>query len=363
MKVNLDRREVMSEYKNAVEVTIDKDITGHLFVEVKALIESSKTRVAHYVNSSLVVLYWRIGKKIHTGILNEERADYGDEIIKNLAGQLKNFYGRGFDARALFRMVRFAKYFPDENIVATLSPLLSWSHFIELSAFDDPLKRDFYTEICRLEHWSVRELRKKIDGMLYERTGISHKPEAVIQESLRYLKKNEFCSDVVFKDPYILDFLSLPVSYSERDLENAILDDLSQFLQELGTDFCFIARQKRMVIDNEDFYLDLLFYHRGLASLVAIDLKLGRFAAAHKGQMELYLRWLNKYERRANEKEPLGLVLCAKKQQEHVELLELGKSGIHVAEYLTQLPAREVLEEKLKLAVSVAQERHGAKGL
>lgn len=333
-------------------------INTPLLQEITQLIESAKQTVARKVNSSLVLLYWQIGHSIHREILKEDRAEYGERIIKQLAQTLNEQYGRGFDARSLFRMVRFVRCFQDRAIVVTLSPLLSWSHFIELLAFDDPLKRQFYAEMCRLEHWSVRELRKKMDGLLYERTAISQKPEEMIQQNLQTLQnKNKISQELVFRDPYILDFLDLPKSFSENNLEDAILDELCRFLQELGSDFCFIGRQKRISIDNEDYYIDLLTFHRGLSRLVAIELKLGKFTASHKGQMELYLRWLNKYERKAGEKEPLGLVLCAEKTQEHIELLELGKSGIHVAQYLTELPSREVLENRLKKAINLAHER------
>jgi predicted nuclease of restriction endonuclease-like (RecB) superfamily len=255
--------------------------------------------------------------------------------------------------------VRFAKLFPEKEIVATLSPLLSWSHFRELISLEEPLKRNFYTEMCRLEHWSVRDLRKKIDGLLFERTAISKNPDGLIKKELENLQtKNQLTPILVFRDPYILDFLDLPTDFSEKTLENAILDELCRFLQEIGTDFCFIGRQKRITVDNEDYYIDLLTYHRGLARLVAIELKLGKFTAANKGQMELYLKWLDKYERRAGENKPLGLILCADKNKEHVELLELDKSGIHVAQYLTELPALEVLEEKLRIAIITAKEKH-----
>lgn len=329
-----------------------------LITEISVLIENAKNKAVQYVNSSLVILYWRIGQTIHREILKEERAEYGEKIIKQLAKHLIAKYGKGFNDTNLFRMLRFFGRFPDERIVATLSPLLSWSHFVELMAFEDPLKRQFYTEICRIEHWSVRELRKKISGMLYERTVISHQPEKAIQQDLKTLQeKNEITQELVFRDPYILDFLALPATFSENNLENAILDDLCKFLQELGNDFCFIGRQKRITIDNDDYYIDLLMFHRSLCRLVAIELKLGKFNAKHKGQMELYLRWLNKYERKNNEGEPIGLILCAEKKEEHVELLELNKSGIHVAEYLTELPSKELLEIRLRKAVSIAQER------
>ncbi len=334
-------------------------VASKLFSEISQLIETAQKRVAQKVNASLVQLYWQIGVRINTEILSDKRAEYGKQIIKQLAQQLNQRYGRGFNERSLFRMVRFAKQFSDKEIVVTLSPLLSWSHFIELIAFDDPLKQQFYTGMCRLERWSVRELRKKIDGMLYERTGISKEPEKLITQELNNLQfNNQFSQSLVFRDPYILDFLKLPTNYSEKTLEDAILDELCLFLQEIGTDFCFIGRQKRITVDNEDYYIDLLTYHRGLSRLVAIELKLGRFTAAHKGQIELYLKWLDKHERRPGENKPLGLILCANKNEEHIELLELNKSGIHVAQYLTELPERAMLEEKLRFAIASGKQKH-----
>ncbi len=256
-------------------------------------------------------------------------------------------------------MVKFAKMYDDEKIVATLSPLFSWSKFIELIAIEDPLKRQFYSEMCHLENWSVRILRQKISGLLYERTAISHKPEELIKEELaKFHKTKNLTEDLVFRDPYILEFLNLPTNFSEKNLETAILNDFSKFLQELGTDFCFIARQKRITIDNEDYYIDLLMYHRGLRKLIAIELKLDAFKASYKGQMELYLRWLDKYERRPGENTPMGLILCTSKNKEHVELLELDKSGIHVAQYLTELPPKDILEARLHAVIKVARENY-----
>ncbi|OGT41484.1 MAG: cytoplasmic protein [Gammaproteobacteria bacterium RIFCSPHIGHO2_12_FULL_40_19] len=344
--------------KKPEKLIAEKKHPENLHEDISTLIESTKSQMFHQVNSSMVMLYWKIGHRIHLEVLKEERAEYGEQVIKELGKTLMLKYGRGFGARNLFKMVQFSKYYPDENIVPTLSAQLSWSHFIELIVIDDPLKCQFYTELCRLELWSVRELRKKIDGMLYERTAISHRPDKVIKNDLDTLKqKSEISQDLVFRDPYILDFLSLPTSYSENDLEDAILNDLCLFLQELGNDFCFIGRQKRITIDHEDYYIDLLMYHRGLRRIICIDLKLGRFEAGHKGQMELYLRWLNKYERKNGEEAPLGLILCAEKKHGHIELLELDKSGIHVAQYLTQLPPKEILEMRLNKAIEIAKER------
>lgn len=332
---------------------------ANLYQVISTLIEKVKKNVAQQVNSSLVMLYWEIGQELHQEVLKEQRAEYGDQVIKQLAKELAIQYGQGFNARSLFRMTRFARFYPDRESIIKLSTQLSWSHFIELITLEDVLKRQFYTEMCRLGHWSVRELRKKLDGMLYERTAVSRQPELVVEQDLNNLQKqNVLTEDLVFRDPYILDFLKLPSNYSEADLESAIIDELSKFLQELGMDFCFVARQKRIIIDNEDFYIDLLMYHRGLRRLIVIDLKLGKFQAGYKGQMELYLRWLDKYERKPNEEQPLGLILCAEKQKEHIELLELSKSGIHVAQYLTELPDRNVLEEKLQQAIRIAHEKH-----
>lgn len=350
------KKEIISS-KN-YELHTDQSVTT-LLSELANIIESAKSQVAIYANASLVMLNWHIGRRINRDILQEERAGYGEKIIKHLSKELILRYGNGFHQRSLLRMVKFAKIYDDEQIVTTLSSLLSWSKFIELTAIDDPLKREFYTEMCRLENWSVRTLREKVSGLLFERTAISHKPEEMIKQELTTFRQTkQLTQDMVFRDPYILDFLDLPANFSEATLEGAILDDLSKFLQELGSDFCFIARQKRITIDNEDYYIDLLMYHRGLRRLIAIDLKLDTFKAAHKGQMELYLRWLDKYERRANEEQPMGMVLCTGKNKEHIELLELGASGIHVAEYLTALPPKDILEARLNAVIKVARESY-----
>jgi len=336
--------------------------TSELIGELRHLIEASRFRVASAVNSELVLLYWRVGRRIRVELLNEERASYGDQIVTTLSARLVPDYGRGFGRRNLYRMMRFAEFFSDEGIVTTLSARLTWSHFVELLLVEDPLARDFYVEMCRLERWSVRTLRARIDGMLFERTALSKKPEALIREELDALRREDrLTPDLVFRDPYVLDFLGLKDTWSERDLEAAILRELEAFILELGSDFCFVARQKRIVIDGEDHFLDLLFYHRGLRRLIAVELKLGRFRAADKGQVELYLRWLDRHERRSGEEAPLGLILCADKGQQLIELLELEASGIHVAEYLTELPPRELIERKLLDAIRIARERPGAR--
>jgi predicted nuclease of restriction endonuclease-like (RecB) superfamily len=333
-----------------------------LLGDLQSLIESARVRVAVGVNAEMVLLYWDIGERIQKEILKDERAEYGKQVINGLSDQLSLQYGRGFTRANLFHMIHFVDAFPDRNIVYTLCRQLSWSHFRSIIYIEDSLAREFYIEMCRLERWSVRTLLAKIQGMLFERTALSKKPEELARKELAALRdEDRMTPDLVFKSPYFLEFLGLSDTFSEKDLENSILRELEMFILELGTDFSFVARQKRISVDNEDYYIDLLFYHRKLRRLVAIDLKLGKFKAADKGQMELYLRWLDKYDRQAGEEPPIGLILCAGSSVGHVELLELEASSIRVAEYLTELPPREVLEQKLKAAVAIARARLAAR--
>src|SRR5271166_5729278 len=330
-----------------------------LLGDLRVLIEAAREQIARVVNSALVGLYWNIGIRIRQDILREKRAGYGEEIVATLSRQLTAEFGRGYTEKGLRRMIQFAESFPDEENVAALSRELSWSHFVELIPLEDRLKRDFYTEMCRVERWSVRTLRHKVAHLLYERTALSKKPDEVIARDIAALRdEDRITPDLVFRDPYFLDFLGLTAgTYCEKDVEAAILRELEAFILELGTDFAFVARQKRISVDSVDYYLDLLFYHRRLRRLVAVELKIEKFEAAHKGQMELYLRWLEKYETRPGEEPPLGLILCADKSEEHVELLQLDKSGIRVAQYLTELPSCELLEKTLHNSIRRARER------
>ncbi len=333
--------------------------TAQLLGDLTQLIESTRQRVARTVNSELVLMYWKIGARIRQEILGEERAVYGEQIVSTVSRQLTAACGSGFSRQNLFHTIRFAEAWPSETEAAELARHMGWSHFKEILYLENPLQRKFYAEMCRLERWSVRTLRDRVRSMLFERTAISRRPEALIRQELEQLRESDRLSpDLVFRDPYFLDFLGLADTFSERNLETAILRDIERFLLEIGTDFGFLARQKRMTIGGQDYYLDLLFYHRGLARLVAIELKLGRFEAAYKGQMELYLRWLDKHERHADsENAPIGLILCAEKNEEQIELLQLNEGEIRVAEYLTALPARAVLEAKLHDAVQRARAR------
>ncbi|HOZ46559.1 MAG TPA: PDDEXK nuclease domain-containing protein [Candidatus Hydrogenedentes bacterium] len=337
-------------------------VSTKLFGDIRVMIEETRSAVAATVNAGLTMLYWRIGGRITEEILGGKRAGYGKQILATLSQELARDYGDGFSYSALTRMIKFTECFPDPEIVATLSRQLSWSHFRELLPLDRPLQREFYAEMCRVERWSVRTLRQKIASMLYERTALSRQPEAVAKAELQKLRdEDRMTPDLVFRDPYLLDFLGLKGAYQEKDLEAAILSELEAFIMELGASFAFVARQKRISVDDDDYYLDLLFFHRDLRRLVAIELKLDKFRPGHKGQMELYLRWLDKHERKPDEEVPLGIILCAGKNTEQIELLELGRSGIHVAQYLTELPPKDVLRQKLHDAIArsrLAVENH-----
>ncbi|PIS02279.1 MAG: hypothetical protein COT85_05785 [Chlamydiae bacterium CG10_big_fil_rev_8_21_14_0_10_42_34] len=329
-----------------------------LLEELRQVIDQTRRFIAMTVNSALTTAFWKVGERIRKETLQEGRADYGKEIVVTLSRQLVADYGNSFTDKNLRRMIQFSELFPNEQIVVTLSRQLSWSHFVTLLPIKDSIKRDFYAEMCRIEKWNVRTLRAKIDSMLFERTALSKKPASLIDAEIALLRKEDRLSpDLVFRDPYLLEFLNLNDRYMEKDLEDAIMRELEQFLLEFGVGFTFMARQKRIVVDNIDFHLDLLFFHRRLRRLVAVELKVGDFKPEYKGQMELYLRWLDKYERQPNEEAPIGLILCTGKNHECIELLELDKAGIHIAEYLTALPSKETLRQQLQRASQKARRR------
>lgn len=329
-----------------------------LMGDIRALIEQSRQQLISTVNSTLTRLYWNIGQRINREILQGERAAYGEQMVLALSKQLEAEFGRGFSSKNLRHMLRFAEVYPEFEIVSAARRQLSWTHFRTLIYIDDPVKRDFYLQMCQQEGWSTRILQQRLDSQLFERTALSKQPDALLEQELASLRQTgDLTPALLLKDPYVLDFLGLNDRYLEKDLEDAILRELEQFLLELGAGFSFVARQKRIQLDNDDFYIDLLFYNRRLKRLVAIDLKLGDFKAEYKGQMELYLRWLAKYEQEAGEAPPLGIILCSGKKQEQIELLELDASGIHVAEYLTELPPKEILQAKLHQAIANSRER------
>jgi len=329
-----------------------------LLKDLQSLIESSRAKTAIAINVEIASLYWHVGARINEDVLANERAEYGKEVLAGVSKELSLKFGKGWGVKHLRHCMKLAEIYPESEIVYALSRQLSWTHLRTLMYIDDPLKRDFYTELAKREQWNTRLLRDRVNSMLFERTAISKKPEEVIANELTLLKdEGRMTPDIVFRDPYLLDYLGLNDTYSEGDLENAILVELQNFIIELGSDFAFLARQKRMMIDDRDYYLDLLFVHRRLQCLVAIELKLGEFEAAHKGQMELYLRWLERHEMVEGENPPIGLILCSGKSTEHVELMGLDESNIRVAEYLTKLPDIKLLEAKLRQSIDIAKSR------
>ena len=318
-----------------------------LLKELVVLIESSKKRVNRTVNGELNLLFWHIGKRINEEILQNNRAEYGKKVVPKIAEKLTAKYGRNFEQKNLRRMMQFANVIKEYEIVEPVARQLTWSHILLLIPLREVNAQLFYANRAIEENWSKRELRKQIELKAFERTEIAN-----IQ-----LKSESNDLLNTFKDPYVLDFLNLKSSFIENDLELAILKDLESFILELGKGFAFMERQKRIIIDGEDFYLDLLFYNRNLKRLVAIELKLGKFQAQFKGQMELYLKWLNRYEKAEDEKEPIGLILCAESNKEQIELLEMHKDGIMVAEYWTVMPPKKELEQKLHLLLREAKDR------
>lgn len=317
-----------------------------LFNQISALIEQSKVQVLTQVNSAMTLLFWQIGKRINEFVLENKRAEYGKQIVVTVSRQLEMLYGRNFEEKNLRRMIQFSEAFTEPEKVVTLSRLLSWSHILTLLPLKKEDQRLFYVQKVVQEQLGVRELRKQIQQKSYERTTIAN---SQLPDAKHHLSGN-------FKDPYLFDFLNLSEGYLENDLETAILKELEKFILEVGKGFAFVERQKRMIIDGEDYYLDLLFFNRKLKRLVAIELKIGKFHARHKGQMELYLKWLNKHERQEGEEAPVGLILCAETSREQVELLEMHKDGIMVAEYWTELPSRKELEKRLHKAYLEAKE-------
>ena len=333
--------------------------TQSLIQDLRQIIEQARGHVAATANYAQTMMYWHIGERINREILGNQRAEYGKQIVSAVSTQLQAEYGKkGFEPRSIWRMMQFAQEFPDEQIVATVSTQLSWSHVIEILPLKDNIQREFYLTLAASEKWKVRQLRKEIDGMLFERTAIASKPDELVKKELSTLRDDNVMSpDLVFKSPYFLEFTGLKGMYSEKSLEDSLIAHLEQFIVELGNGFSFVARQKRMIIDGEDFYLDLLFYHRRLHRLIAIDLKLGSFKAQYKGQMELYLRWLEANEMEPGEETPLGLLLCTEGSEEQIELLQLDKSGIKVAQYMTELPPRDVLMRQIQKSLEAAKAR------
>lgn len=329
-----------------------------LFNDVCLIIDQARRHVATYVNVEACLMNWHVGKRIKEDVLYNQRAEYGKQILRNLSVKLTERYGTGWGTEKLKHCVRSAYLFSEDDIMYAARTQLTWTHLRSLMSLKDSLERQFYMEMCRIEHWDTRTLDEKIDSQLYQRTAISQRPEEVIRRELKELREEDTLNpDIVFRSTYFLDMLGLPDVFSEKDLENSILNQLLEFIKELGSDFTFVDRQKRITVDSEDYFIDLLFFHRGLRRLVAIDLKLGKFKPAYEGQMRLYLRYLNKNDRKPWEEEPIGLILCSEGNTEHIQYFMLDDdSDIRVAQYYTELPSKELLADRLQRAIAIARE-------
>lgn len=330
-----------------------------LYTDVCAIISEARRHVATYVNEEACLMNWRVGKRIKEEVLLNKRAEYGKQVLINLAKRLTEQFGVGWGHKKLLHCLRAAETFTEEEIVSAARRQLTWTHLKSCMYISNELERKFYMEMCRIEHWDTRTLSEKIDSQLFQRTAISQRPEEVIRHELAGLEEADLLHpDVVFRSTYVLDMLGLPDIYTEKDLEDSILNSLVEFIHELGSDFTFVDRQKRITVDSEDYYIDLLFFHRSLRRLVAIDLKLGKFKPAYEGQMRLYLRYLNANERKEWEEEPIGLILCSEGNTEHIQYLMMDeKSDIRVAQYFTQLPDQKLLADKLQRAIAIAREK------
>ena len=332
---------------NDLELIAPDNERDSVFNRVAAIIEQTRTAVAAYANASLTLMNWQIGHLVDVEVLRGQRAADSQKVVASLAQQLTNRFGQGFDRTNLYRMIRFAQLFPDRELVASLAQQVSWTHFRELLPLASDEARAFYTQETIARNLSVRELRNAIGRKAYERRNIADSqipPGSAVPLD-------------AFRDPMLLDILGLKDTYQERDLEEAIIRELEPFLLEAGRGWAFIARQKRMTVDGDDFSLDLLFYSRPLRRLVAVELKIGKFKPSFKGQMDLYLKWLDRYERQPGEESPIGLILCTEASREQVELLEMHRDGIVVAEYWTALPPKEELEARIRAIYRNAQER------
>lgn len=334
-----------------------------LYNDLCGIIDDVRGRIATYVNTGICLTNWYVGKRIKEDVLYNQRADYGKQVLKNIAKQLVNKYGSGWGYEKLKHCVRSAYLFSEDEIRYATSTQLNWTHLRILMAVSDNLARQFYMEMCNIERWSTRTLEEKIDEQLYERTAISRRPEEVIKQELQKVRETHaVVPDLVFRSSYFLDMLGLPDMFSEEELETAVLNQVEEFMHELGSDFTLVERQKRITVDAVDYKMDLVFFHRTLRRFVVVDLKLGKFKPSYEGQMLLYLRYLNKNERHDWEESPIGIILCSEGNTEHIEYLMLDESSpIKVAQYYTQLPDKKVLAERLQRAIAIAKEYQAEK--
>jgi predicted nuclease of restriction endonuclease-like (RecB) superfamily len=314
--------------------------------DLRAIIVQGRGRAAAAVNAAVVHTYWQIGERIVREEQGATRSAYGEGGLARLGVILSREFGRGFAERSLQNMRQFYLAYPNAS---TLRTELGWSHYRTLMRLADA-QRGFYEQVAAAGRWSSRELEKQINSLLYERTALSRKPEQLL--GALPTGETSLAPHVdAFKDPYILDFLDLQDTFSEQDLEAALIHNMEKFLLELGTGFYFGGRQKRITIGDEDFYIDLVFWHRTLKCQVVIDLKIGALSPADIAQMQLYLRWVRKYDLMEGENEPIGLILCGSRNEQVIELLladsdRPNEERIKIAHYLL-LNSEEAIKQRL----------------
>jgi predicted nuclease of restriction endonuclease-like (RecB) superfamily len=320
---------------------VNFNYTAALVQDIERLIHSA----AHPMPAYNPTLYWQIGHLLIRHALDPCRVEYASQIVADVSWELVTRRGAEYTKKSLDQMIRFATAFPEERTVRALSTQLSWSHFKRLSNIPSPHKRDYYTWMCHIEGWSTGALADKVSGMVYERSSLSAEPEECIRRQLTALgQTGEVTPALVLRDLYRLDFLDLAETFSERELEAAIMRELERFIDELGVGFTFVGRQRRNPCYRRASYIDLLFYNRHLRRLVAVELKIGEFKLADLGQVSYYLGWLDRHVRHPVERPPFGIILCTGKRRDLTEYLDLEECQIHVAEYQTRLPARSMLK-------------------
>ena len=322
---------------------------GEQFKKIVDIIESAKERAYRKVNEELILMYRDIGEYIS---VQSENAEYGDAFVQKLADFFATNYPelKGFNRRGLYRMKQFYELYKDNEKVSTLLTQLNWSNHLKImSACKTMEERIFYMSMCVKEKYSARELARQIDSGYYERYMLSQKPlTPAIEESKR-------ATGNVFLDNYVLDFLDVPETVSERDLQKSIIRNLKDFILEIGKDFTFIGEEYRVQVGKHDYYIDLLFYNRGLSCLVAFELKIGEFKPEYVGKINLYLEALDREVKKDNENPSVGVILCASKDDEVVEFaLSRSLSPTMVSEYNLKLIDKKLLQKKLKEYIELA---------
>lgn len=326
-----------------------------LLADLRGIITNGRQRAVAAINQELVETYWRIGERVvQEEQQGHERAAYGEQLLERLGRVLGREFGRGFAYSNLANMRQFYQTYPNLHAVRRE---LSWTHFRTLMRLPTPEQREFYGRLAATGRWSSRELDRQIQSLLYARVGLSRKPET-LAPTLPIPRETALTYDEAFKDPYVLDFLGLADTYSEKDLEAAIIRKIERFLLELGTGFCFVGRQRRMTIDDKDYSVDLVFYHRVLRCLVLVDLKIGAFEPADVAQMHLYLEWTKRYDKQEDETDPVGLILCGSKGKQVVELLLSGPGNrVKVSQYLL-LDSEDTLKQHLAQMSDAYEQLH-----